>query len=124
MGRIEHIDGIQLDENDIEFIDDFCNAVPGTTVESHWDEFTGIMSQLHTALERKRDNTLMLMLRCVPCDLKFQNPIPILQPIDQLFKGICCPQCGGEDINTSGTLNYRDWEKKQKEVTLCHSETP
>lgn len=111
--RIEHIDGIQLDENDIDFIDTFCNPEKTATVESYWDEFTGIIHQIHKALERKRDNTLMLMLRCVPCDFKFETPIPILRPIDQLFKGICCPQCGNENPNTTGTLNYRDWEKQQ-----------
>lgn len=112
--RIEHLDGIQVDENDIHFIDTFCNPKATATIESFWDELTGIISQLHRALERKRDNTLMLTCRCVPCDFTFDTPIPILiQP--NPFDGICCPQCGNENPNAVSTLNYRDWEKKQDE---------
>ena len=111
--RIEHLDGIQVDENDIHFIDTVGRRQP-FTVEQHWDEFINIMNQLYEAMERKRGRFLMLTARCVPCDFTFETPIPMLVSPNP-FDGICCPQCGNENPNAISTLNYRDWEKKQNE---------
>ena len=53
---------------------------------------------------------LILTCRCVPCDFTFETPIPTQLGSD-IFKGVCCPQCGNENPNAVKTKNYRAWEK-------------
>lgn len=108
--RIEHLD-IAVDENAIDMIDAFANKESGFTVEAYWDEFCDIMLSLHSALERRRDNTLILTCRCVPCDFTFRAPIPVLIS-ENPFDSISCPQCGNETPNVVKSINYREWEKE------------
>ena len=113
--RIEFLT-INADENIIGMVDAWANKEPNFTVESYWDEFCDIMQMLHAEMEKKRDQTLIVVCRCTPCMFIFETPIPThITP--NPFNGICCPQCGNENVNVISSQNYRAWEKEQDETT-------
>ena len=108
--RTEHLT-IAADENIIGMIDAWREKEPGFTVERYWDEFADIMDSLSTEIEKIRESQLILTCRCVPCDFTFETPIST-QLGGDMFRDVCCPQCGNENPNAVKTKNYRAWEKE------------
>ena len=113
--RTEHLT-IAADENIIDMIDAWRAIDPSFPadprwVESYWDEFADIMGSLSKEIEKIRESQLILTCRCAPCDLTFETPISTQLGSD-MFRDVCCPQCGNENPNAVKTKNYRAWEKE------------
>ncbi len=107
--RTEHLT-IAADENIIGMKTHGGRKNPVSLSERYWDEFAGWTV---SPQRLRRFESLNSFSRAGVYLVILPSRSPISTQLGgDMFRDVCCPQCGNENPNAVKTKNYRAWEKE------------